>query len=246
MMHPAIKLISLVVVSLLSTQGNWLTLLVTGAIMLPFYFLHTDYFSSAIRMLFKLKWFFASILLIYLFFTPAISTPLTHHYLLASLLPSLFRISVLVIILFAVNLYIKSTSKEAILASLLWLFSPLKKYRLDIDRLSLRAVLTLEAIEHLNYKMAHYKNSLQTEKIHNSFSDCFFNKQFRQCIIRWSVEKKKAFFHLVKHSGIILRDILIEADTTSGQSYQIESMQPPLPVQFFIPALLTLILLLTL
>ncbi len=152
-MHPAIKILSLIIVSIFLTQGSWLNLIISGALLLPFYLYQSSLWHSALKMLFKLKWFFISILLIYYFYTPDIqqSDQLSYQFydpsvindFLEKMNPGFFRISVLICILFSVNLLIRTTSKEDILSALVWLFSPLKYLNINFDRFLLRSVLTL-------------------------------------------------------------------------------------------------------
>ena len=59
-------------------------------------------------------------------------------------------------------------------------------------------------------------------------------------------QKKQSFFHLVEHSGIILREILNEAENTSGKSYTINCLAAPAAKQFILPAVLSLLLYITL
>ena len=210
--------------------------------MLPFYFINVNLWQHALTMLLRLKWFFLSILVVYLFLSPAEFDPFSINYLSVSLLPALFRISVLVLILLAVNIFIKTTSKEEILSSLVWLFFPLKRLNINVDRFALRAVLTLEYIDVLNYRMSQYKK----EKLNNTDN----NKDDNKILSNYSIfaryqQKKRMFFHLIRHSGIILREILLEADTSSGKIYHIDTMQSPLFLHLFIPAAIALLLFLT-
>lgn len=243
-MHPAVKIISLLVVSIFLTQGGWSTLLITGALLLPFYVLHGELWRPAIKMLLRLKWFFISILLIYYLYTPDV--PHTAHTIISQIggriIPGLFRIAVLIIILFSVNLFIKTTSKEQILSALLWLFSPLKYFSIKTERISLRAVLTLEYIEALSQRLTDYKE----KKSFQSYTDSNSSVASKKPIINFYLKKKWAFLHLIKHSGIILHEILEEADTTSGQSYTIDYLESPKAIQFIIPLTLCLIFFLSL
>ncbi len=206
--------------------------------MLPFYLQNKLLWQPAITMLLRLKLFFVSILLVYVFFSPIpIAAMLSARLLAESLVPGLFRISVLILIIFAVNLYLKSTSKEQILSSLSWLFYPLNYLKININRLALRAVMTLEYIEYLNQKLAEYQ---QQKKQRDTSSDSPFS--FRQ----YYQSKKRAFFHLTRQSGIILHEILTEAENTSGKEYTIDYLPAPGLTQFFIPIGLCLLLFLTL
>lgn len=238
-MHPSIKIVSLVIISIFLTQGGWSTLLLTGALLLPFYFTQPDLWRPAIKMLFRLKWFFISILFIYYFYSPSIyqieQTPISQ--LVERLKPGLFRIAVLVFILFTVNLFIKTTSKEEILSALLWLFSPLTFFKINIERMSLRAVLTLEYITALSDRLKQYKKDSALTDIN---PDC--NNRLFAFVLR----KKLAFVHLIQHSGIILREILEEAETTSGRSYTLDYIAPPKFSQFLFPLVLSLLFYLSL
>ncbi len=227
-MHPVIKIVNLVIVSIFLTQGSGFTLLLTGALLLPFYIRQLDLWHPAVKMLFRLKWFFISILLIYYLYTPdaALTTQTTIRQISERALPGLFRIAVLVFILFSVNLFIRTTSKEEILSALLWLFSPLKLLAINTQQIALRAVLTLEYIEVLSRQLIRYKEkkNLQNHKESNFFR-----------------QKKIAFLQLIEHSGIILYDILEQAESTSGQSYTIDCLEPPDFIQFLFPLMLCLL-----
>ena len=154
-MHPVIKIVSLVILSIFSTQGGWNNLFLSIIILSPFYFFRTEIFSSALQMLVRLKWLFFSILLIYYLLSPEIS----------HLLSAVLRILVLITLIFSVNLYLKTSTIEQILESLLWIFSPLKYFQINIDRLALRAVLSLEYIEILSLRLEKYQNNLAKKTI---------------------------------------------------------------------------------
>ena len=234
-MHPVIKLVSLITAAVFLTQGNPVTLLITGALMLPFYFVIPSLWQSAVSMISRLKLFFLSIILVYLFLSPATWSELSDmHTLLQVSAPGLFRIAVLVVIIFAVNLYLKTTSKEAVLASLIWLFKPLNYLNISIDRFALRAVMTLEYIEQLNHRLTQYKKrKLQQKKQQNKLADKTATS-LRQKL--WMT--KQVLLNLVSQSAIILQDVLNEAENTSGKQYTIDCLQAPSFKQFLIPVLL--------
>ncbi len=237
-MHPVIKLISLITVAVFLTQGNPVTLLITGALMLPFYFVIPSLWQSAFSMISRLKLFFISIILVYLFLSPATWSELSDmNILLQVSAPGLFRIAVLIIIIFAVNLYLKTTTKEDILASLIWLFKPLNYLNITIDRFALRAVMTLDYIEQLNHKLTQYKQrKLQQKKLEENAGTSLRQK------LRVT---KQVFLNLVSQSAIILQDVLNEAENTSGKQYTIDCLQAPSFIQFIIPVLLFTFLFIT-
>ncbi|MCW8929144.1 MAG: hypothetical protein OQL19_02770 [Gammaproteobacteria bacterium] len=146
----------------------------------------------------------------------------------------MFRISVLVFILFSVNLFIKTTTKEEILSALLWLFLPLRIFNIDIERLSLRAVLTLEYIEDLSVRLSNYKQNKSLELSNKDAKTGYFSSEFY-------LKRKDHFLHLIEHSGIIFREILKEAEKTSGKSYTLDCLESPKFIQFSYPLGLFLI-----
>ncbi len=237
-MHPVIKLISLITVAVFLTQGNPVTLLITGALMLSFYFVIPSLWQSAFSMISRLKLFFISIILVYLFLSPATWSELSDmNILLQVSAPGLFRIAVLIIIIFAVNLYLKTTTKEDILASLIWLFKPLNYLNITIDRFALRAVMTLDYIEQLNHKLTQYKQrKLQQKRLEENAGTSLRQK------LRVT---KQVFLNLVSQSAIILQDVLNEAENTSGKQYTIDCLQAPSFIQFIIPVLLFTFLFIT-
>ena len=234
-MHPVIKIVNLVIVSIFLTQGNWFTLLLTGALLLPFYIVRLNLWAPALKMLFRLKWFFISILLIYYFYIPDLQTSnLTSiSGISIQMLPGFFRIAVLVIILFSVNLFIKTTSKEEILSALLWLFIPLKIFKIDSERISLRAILTLEYIEVLSQHLNEYKEK-KSLNITNDLNIPYFTKV------------KSRFLHLIDYSSNLFYEVLEDAESTSGKSYSFERVEPPLLFQYSCPLILCILLSLSL
>ncbi len=225
-MHPAIKIVNLVIFSVFITQGGWQTLFIGVFLLLPFYLLNSHLWASAIKMISKLKWFFLSIVTIYYYYTPHLEpSQQTISYINEGLTLGLFRILLLVVIIFAVNLFIKNTLKEEILSALLWLFSPLKLLKIDISLFLLRAVITLEYIEVLSQKLTQHKNNHPLQPI--SYS--------KNVLINNIKQKHQAFTHLIKHSGIILLEILKESESTSGQSYVITHLEAPMATQFIPP-----------
>jgi|GEM_PF-1958489 len=236
-MHPAIRIISLIIVTIFITQGSWLSILLVCLLLLPFYFKQPEYLFSAVKMAVRLKWFFLSILLLYFYYTPEL--PQEQNSLAQieqRFIPGLMRISILLTILFAVNLFIKTTSKEQILAALLWLFSPLKLFHIEIDRMALRAILTIEYIEYIAERLKHYQTqSRQKNHQSDNIKDSGYIEKKRQSIVQ-----------LVRHSAIILTEIIAEAENTASKSYSITLLQSPLKKQFVFPLLLCISLYFTL
>lgn len=251
-MHPVVKIVSLLILTIFSTQGEWQTLIVTISVILPFYLIHTELWPPALKMIVRLKWLFFSILMIYFFFTPDVFQEVSNDLInrdhslnyfsispaiqdtIKQILPGLFRISVLILIVFSVNLFLKTSTIEQILAALLWLFHPLKSLNINIERLSLRAVLTLEYIEVLTLRLAGYKINKKENKLSCN------NISFMDCIKLFIKQRKEIFFHLIKYSAIIFHEILNETQLVSEKKYTIDCLETPPLQQILIPIMLCL------
>jgi hypothetical protein len=236
-MNSVTKLIILMVVIYFNTQGKALTLVITGALMLPLYLYQPGLFTSALKMLKKLKWLFISIVSFYLLF--ALIKSASEAFILASLREAVYRIIVLILIICAVNLLLQTTPKEQILSALLWLLSPFKLIGFDSDRLALRAVLTIEYFEMVSERLTKIKrlNQTQSDIPHD------VTRNHKQTLFH---RLKQFFVNLAQQSAIILREILHEAEQTPSRIYRIECVQPPGFMQLLTATLIVLLLYLTL
>lgn len=226
-MHPVIKIVSLIIVTVFITQGGWCSLLLAYCLVLPFYLINSSLWRTALIMIRRLKWFFLSILMVFYFFTPELPpAQQSISYVNQGLLLGLFRICALMVIIFAVNLFIKTTEKEEILAALIWILAPLRILYINIDRFSLRAVLTLEYIEYLSDYLTDYK------KKNLDYTD---TQQYSLWSMDYLKQKKASFFQLIEHSAIILHKIIRDSEQTSGKSYTINYLATPRPAQFLLP-----------
>ena len=151
--HPVIRIvIFLIFAGFVSLAGN--SQLITGALLLvTLYCLAKPvYLISAFAMIRRMRWFFLSIFIIYSWLTPgqAVAFPFTPY---ASWLPTtegivsgLMRAASLSLILMAVNLLLRCTSRQQLVMALYWLASPLRVLGISRERLSIRIALVLEMI----------------------------------------------------------------------------------------------------
>jgi energy-coupling factor transport system permease protein len=151
-MHPVIRILSFLVFTLFISRAVAIELAV-AAVLLSGCMLVVDSASlvNAWRMLIRLRWLFASILVIYFWFTPG-ETPVIAGFD-STWLPSLAgmhlgaqRVATLVLIVMAVNLLLAVTMRPDLLSALVWLGYPLKYLGVPAERLALRLVLTLETV----------------------------------------------------------------------------------------------------
>ena len=156
-MHPLVKIVCVFVISICIGLASWANILLTAVIILPFYFFKIDYFFSAWRMIKRLKWFYLSILLVYLFFTPEYNSADSNYINLAGLNAGGYRLSILVFIILAVNLLLRTSSKEQLISGLYLLFLPFKWLGINANTFLIRAYLTLEYIQVLDQQLSTQK-----------------------------------------------------------------------------------------
>lgn len=153
-MHPLIRVICFLVFS------GWIALggpgrLWCGAALIVVAYAVSPAASlrAALTMSRRLRWFFLSLLIVYGWFTPG--TPLWETGVLpAAVIPSIeglgagfARILALLLIVFAVNLMLRSSTREELLTALYSLARPLTVFGLSRERLALRVLLVMEALD---------------------------------------------------------------------------------------------------
>lgn len=148
-MHPLIHLVSLLVFSLGLTLGQWSQLLLATAL-LPLYWMAVRQGPglSGWRLIQRLRWFFLSILVVYLWFTPGhwvwpalgIWSPTQEGLELAT-----HRLAVLVLIIMAVASLLRVLSLEQLMSALQQMLAPLARFGFPVERFALRLALTIQA-----------------------------------------------------------------------------------------------------
>jgi hypothetical protein len=134
------------------SMGDGQILLIGTALVFPLYvFGNKIHFHGALLMLRRLKWLFASIFIIYLFFTPGqllipdVVWGPTHE----GVGQGLFRIGVLVLLVATVNFLISSTERDEFLSGVLWCLRPFSFIGLPYERLAVRITLTFDEVSRL-------------------------------------------------------------------------------------------------
>lgn len=122
------------------------------------------YWQAVWQMSWRMKWLWLSLLILYGWFIPGSPVFFTNRIPLA-FIPSSegivlgsLRALVLFNIITAVVLLIKSTSKEALIVSIMWLMTPLKLLKIDTGIFAARLVLTMERVTDTEMEI---KKSLQ-------------------------------------------------------------------------------------
>ncbi|NOY70918.1 MAG: hypothetical protein GXP14_00855 [Gammaproteobacteria bacterium] len=154
LVHPVIQLVSLIIfagsVSLGDSRDIVLAVLIVSCLYLV---LGLSYLSGVGKLLRRMKWFFISITILYLWFTPGdaiFSTgPLWSIWLptIQGLQQALHRVTALVIIIAAVNLLLKTNSRAQLLAAIYSLAFPFQFLGLSRERLAIRMSLVLALVD---------------------------------------------------------------------------------------------------
>ncbi|VAX04587.1 hypothetical protein MNBD_GAMMA20-2162 [hydrothermal vent metagenome] len=149
-MHPVIKIILFLIYATAIAFGDVMTLLAGAVLMLALYLPGSrEQLLLAFRMLRRMRWFFLSIALVYLLFTPGrlLFSAWPWGPTLEGLSGGGLRIISLVLIVFAVNLLLRTTLHPALISAILWCLTPLAWVGLPRERLAVRIALTLDAVD---------------------------------------------------------------------------------------------------
>lgn len=164
-MHPAIRIVMLVVFAGLLAQGGLRGLLLSFVLLAILYGAVRAVDLAVLgRMLKRMRWLFVSLAVVYLWFTPG--DPLFPA--LGAVSPTVdglqagaLRVGLLIVLVTAVNLLLQSTSREQLLVGLYWLARPLQWLGFSRERLAVRMVLVLETVPHLQSLLGSQKPDLR-------------------------------------------------------------------------------------
>lgn len=152
-MHPFIKILCLlVIITMLVALSPERVVIITIALLLLVILKGKIYWQAIRQMCWRMKWLWLSLLILYgwfipgspIFFTdivPLILIPSSEGLIMGGL-----RALVLFNIISAVVLIVKSTTKEALIVSIMWLMTPFKLFKMDTGVFAARLVLTMERV----------------------------------------------------------------------------------------------------
>ena len=142
----------LVIIAMLVALNPERVIIVTIALLLLVIIKGKIYWQAIRQMCWRMKWLWLSLLILYgwfipgspIFFTdivPLILIPSSEGLIMGGL-----RALVLFNIISAVVLIVKSTTKEALIVSIMWLMTPFKLFKMDTAVFAARLVLTMERV----------------------------------------------------------------------------------------------------
>lgn len=158
MLHPVIRLLLLAVLAAgLAPAAPPDLLLVAAVLSASYLLLGFHRWGPMLRMLARLRVFYLSIAVVYLWFTPGEALlPALEPWspTLEGLILGLRRVAALVLLVAAVQLLLETTAREELVAGVVWWARPLVLLGLDPNRLALRMVLALETVPRLRETIA--------------------------------------------------------------------------------------------
>jgi len=117
--------------------------------------------ASALVMLRRMRWFLFSILIVYCWFTPG--EPVFQWAAAATWLPSyeglnsgMQRVIALVMVIAAVNLLLRTLSREQLMAAVRLLVRPLQCFGVKAETVALRMILVIDAVSGVRVLIAHH------------------------------------------------------------------------------------------
>jgi energy-coupling factor transport system permease protein len=232
-MHPVIRVICFLLLSGFVVFGSVyelvLGLLIVGSVVLVKRFQSLE---LSLRIIKRMKWFFLSILVVYLWFTPG--TPLVDFNLpgiptLEGMRTGLLRILSLILIIFAVNYFVTAIARTKLVEAIIWLLYPVNWIGVDNRTVALRIALVLELIPKVQHIVLDIKQDYLEQSIESSKENINTNKSFVR-------EKLSAASRLVEQLFIRVVD---EAINMPHEKITLAASSNPPIIQWAFPVFLT-------
>lgn len=175
-MHPVIRIICFLIVSGFVVFGGVyelaLGMLVVASVVLIKRFQSLE---LSLRIIKRMKLFFISILVLYLWFTPGapvMDVPVPGIPTVEGIKTGLLRVLSLVLVIFAVNYFVTAIARSSLVEAIVWLLHPVQWLGVDNKTIALRIALVLELIPRvqnivLDVKQGYQEKSSQTESKKN-------------------------------------------------------------------------------
>lgn len=156
-MHPVIRIVCYLILALFLARANAAQLLFSalGLALLLLVTRPPQFVRRLGRALYRLKWLFLSIMVLYLWLTPGeMPAAGTVGAGLSGLRMGLMRVAVLVMLIWNVLFAISGLSREQLLGAIYYLLQPLRILQMPVERFALRLALTLQAVAELQVQPA--------------------------------------------------------------------------------------------
>ena len=157
-MHPVARILCVLVLAAFLSSGD-VQVLVAAALLLAFGYGVTDKasFRAIMRPLWRMRWLLLGVMIIYLWLPTGVTTGTSGQTSMQhGLILGVERASALALLIIAVNLLSKTTSREQLLAGIYWLAKPLGYLGIPRERLALRLALVLDLVPRVQERLAQY------------------------------------------------------------------------------------------
>lgn len=170
-MHPVIRVVSFMVLSLALAFGGWPPLLFGGlAAAVLSVRAGAAAWATLLPMMARMRWLWLSIAVIYFWFTPGTAVvpvsaawtawvPTTEGIVLGA-----SRLAALALMVIMAGLLLHLTSREQIVAALHWLAAPLALFGIARERVAVRVALTLAVVAEVRGDMHAAASSIESQR----------------------------------------------------------------------------------
>lgn len=148
-MHPLVKLLSIVVLAVIISYGHWQGLLFATVFLLIQYGFQIDQYRDAGKMLYRMRWLLLGLLFLYLIFLPYDLLWPWKAQNLFLIRPIFYRLSVLIVMIVAVNWLLQTTTRAQLVGGVYWLIYPLRFIGIKGEKFLLHTFLTLRLLDDL-------------------------------------------------------------------------------------------------
>lgn len=145
-LQPATQILSLALLTILLARIHFIGLLIVAGPLIWLLANNPRHLSVIFRLVLRLRWFFLSILILYIWFTPALPSPQLQSSIssfMPGLIAGLERIMALIIIVGYAGLLLLFSSRDEIIGGIYTLLTPLKLLGIEPERLAVRLGLVL-------------------------------------------------------------------------------------------------------
>ncbi len=165
----------------------------------------------------RMRWLFLSIILIYVWMTPApllvAADDSVLPYWWAGFMEGGYRVAILIVLVLAVHLLVSTTRRDQLVAAIYWLSWPLRGIRGARERLALRIVLVMESLTEVRGLAQQSRNR------------------------RWQGGTKiEAISSVVSELFVC---VLVRSEAQQTETVELELGAPPTAIQWSIPLLLS-------
>jgi len=234
--HPVIRLLSLILFSLLVSRSAIPNLITGFSLIIAVYVMTSlNYLYAAKIFLTRMRWFFLSIIIMYLWFTPGEALFSSESVLMPTVNGielAITRVFSLVVIILAVNLFLQTTEKTLMMSALIWLTYPLNVFGDFQQRFAVRVTLTLDAISQVQALCDFSKKDyLERKNLENNA------KKVNATPISTSVSK---ISNVITE---VYQQVLTKAESAPCEPLELsQSDSPPLYQWLYLPCLVVILL----